>query len=200
MTNDPLGFFAATVELADRVIAGIGPDQFALPTPCAGMDVAGVLDHVIAGNRLFADRIAAAPSGAGTGPALGPMHGSPVPVGDTGAQAEPVARFRDSVRLLADAFAREGMLTTVYPTPLGEVPGSVVVLLRGNEMLVHSWDLARATGQPTDFSPDLVAAGFQFFRRAPIPRGPGAPFAPEQPAPPGASDADRLAAFLGRAA
>jgi uncharacterized protein (TIGR03086 family) len=68
------------------------------------------------------------------------------------------------------------------------------------ENLVHGWDLARATGQPTDFPDDLAeralaAARAQLKSR---PAGPNAPFAPEVPVPAGAPAIGRLAGFLGR--
>jgi uncharacterized protein (TIGR03086 family) len=69
-----------------------------------------------------------------------------------------------------------------------------------NELLVHGWDLAKATGQPTAPATDLaeeallvVHAWFGNPRQTPETW-----FAPQQPAPPGASAADRLAAYLGR--
>jgi uncharacterized protein (TIGR03086 family) len=69
------------------------------------------------------------------------------------------------------------------------------------DTFVHTWDLAKATGQSTDLAPELAAVLLEQ-ARASIQdsfRGPeGAPFGAEQTAPEGASNADRLAAFLGR--
>ena len=71
------------------------------------------------------------------------------------------------------------------------------------EQFTHGWDLARATGQPTDLDPGL-AAGLLSQARLAIPdayRGPDgqALFGPAREAPAGAGPADQLAAFLGRA-
>ncbi|MDP9370240.1 MAG: hypothetical protein M3Q03_18535 [Chloroflexota bacterium] len=69
-----------------------------------------------------------------------------------------------------------------------------------NELLIHGWDLARATGQRTDLAPDLAERSLGSWRAwfGDRPRGASGLFDPEQPVPEGAGAADRLAAFLGR--
>jgi uncharacterized protein (TIGR03086 family) len=64
---------------------------------------------------------------------------------------------------------------------------------------VHAWDLAHATGQPTDLDPELAGRVLAWSRAAldGVPRD-GTPFADECPVPPGATQADALAAYLGR--
>jgi uncharacterized protein (TIGR03086 family) len=72
--------------------------------------------------------------------------------------------------------------------------------LRTTDVLTHAWDIAKATGQSTDLDPELAAEALEASRMRiqPAFRGPGRPFAAEQPAPEGAPVADQLAAFLGR--
>ena len=67
---------------------------------------------------------------------------------------------------------------------------------------MHGWDLAKATGQPSDLNPELASQVLDNAKKA-IPdtfRGPDgkAPFGPALDAPAGAPPADQLAAFLGR--
>ena len=62
---------------------------------------------------------------------------------------------------------------------------------------------AKATGQPTDLEPELATqllatVGSFLPDEARGEDSSGAPFGPKQEAPEGASEADRLAAFLGR--
>ena len=72
--------------------------------------------------------------------------------------------------------------------------------LRSCDVFTHAWDLARATGQPTDLDPELAAANLDAARtlmREGL-RGPGRSFGAEQSCPDGGTTADQLAAFLGR--
>ena len=72
--------------------------------------------------------------------------------------------------------------------------------MRVNEMIVHGWDVARGSGQSTDLDPEVAAVCLAMFQAVPfVPRGEGKPFAAEQAVPDGATVADRLAAFTGRA-
>ena len=85
--------------------------------------------------------------------------------------------------------------------PFGEFPGRAFLGLATNDTFTHGWDLAKATGQSTDLAPDLAAALLAGAKQAISPafRGPeGAPFGTEQEAPAGSTNADKLAAFLGR--
>ena len=68
------------------------------------------------------------------------------------------------------------------------------------DVLTHAWDLARATGQPTELDDELSNEALMAARRqiAPSFRGAGRPFGEEQPCPAGGTTADQLAAFLGR--
>jgi hypothetical protein len=40
--------------------------------------------------------------------------------------------------------------------PIGELPGTAFIELRTSDLLTHAWDLAIATGQPTDLDPELA--------------------------------------------
>jgi uncharacterized protein (TIGR03086 family) len=86
--------------------------------------------------------------------------------------------------------------------PFAELPGAVFVNIATTDTFTHGWDLARATGQSTDLDPELAATLLEFARAflSDALRGSDgtAPFGAQVEAPPGASPADELAAFLGR--
>jgi hypothetical protein len=42
--------------------------------------------------------------------------------------------------------------------PIGGMPGSVFVCIAAGDVFTHSWDLARATGQPSDLDPGTRGA------------------------------------------
>ena len=86
--------------------------------------------------------------------------------------------------------------------PFGEFPGAAFCALATTDTFTHGWDLAKATGQSTDLAPAL-AAELLVGARASIPdqfRGPDgvAPFGAQVEPPASATEADKLAAFLGR--
>jgi len=181
---DPLELLRRAGTAAEEIIARIPAGRLADPTPCTGWNVRDVINHMTNGNLRFAASI--------TG-AEGPDRGDDVLGGD------PFAGFRGSLAAVLAAFAAEGALQRAYPSPFGELPGAALAMLRTAELTVHAWDLAAATGQPRDFDPGVVAAAEQMLRSRPLTRGRSAPFGHEQPAPAGASAADRLAAYAGRA-
>jgi hypothetical protein len=37
-----------------------------------------------------------------------------------------------------------------------ELPGTAFIELRTSDLLAHAWDLASATGRPTDLDPELA--------------------------------------------
>jgi len=96
---------------------------------------------------------------------------------------------------LREAFAGPGVLESVYEAPFGTGPGAVLAHVRIVEVLVHGWDLARATGQSAGFPDDVAGRALARSRQrlTTRPKGPGVPFAAEVPVPQGAPAVDRLA-------
>ncbi|VVJ17040.1 Uncharacterised protein [Amycolatopsis camponoti] len=183
MTLDDFDRAASTVT---SLVTALRDDQWALPTACADWDVRAVVNHLAHGNAKVA-------FWAGAGP--------PAPEGDY-LGASPASAFGASVAAARAVLAEPGLFSRQVTTPLGEVPGVFLVHMRVNEYLAHGWDLADATGASTDLLPDLAEGALAQWRSrfGSAARPPGGPFGPEAEAPPGATAADRLAAFLGRKA
>ncbi|QIK09442.1 TIGR03086 family metal-binding protein [Streptomyces sp. Je 1-4] len=165
------------------LVAAVRPEDLALPTPCAGWSVRELLDHMVWENLMATSIAEDAPRGDHTADHLGDDHR---------------AAFDDSVRAALAAFTGSGMLRRTYGPY--EAPGAMIVQQVVVELLAHGWDLARATGAPTGLAPEAAEETLAAARRiyGAAPRTEGSSFAPERPAPPGASATDRLAAFLGR--
>ncbi len=64
---------------------------------------------------------------------------------------------RASAKAAQETFAAPQALTRTYQLPIGELPGTAFIELRTSDLLAHAWDLAIATGQPTDLDPDQEA-------------------------------------------
>jgi uncharacterized protein (TIGR03086 family) len=180
---DDFDLAASTVT---RLVTTVRAGQWALPTACPDWDVRAVVNHLAHGNAKVA-------FWAGTGP--------PAPDGDY-LGSSPAEAFTASVSATRAVLAEPGLFSRQVTTPLGEVPGVFLVHMRVNEYLAHGWDIADATGQPTDLAPELAARALEQWRSrfGATPRQPGGPFGPEIPPPPHPTAADELAAFLGRKA
>ncbi|HLH28150.1 MAG TPA: TIGR03086 family metal-binding protein [Acidimicrobiales bacterium] len=162
-----------------RVLSGVRDDQLAMPTPCTQWKVGDLVDHVVAGNRR-----------------IGGLDQSPLPD-----SVEAIRRDHElAARSAQSTFEAPDGMTRTFELPFGTIPGSVFIGLRTTDVLVHAWDLAAATGQPTDIEPDLSERMLAVARERVQPafRGEGRPFGEEQPCDPDRPAADRLAAFLGR--
>ena len=179
---DQLADLDAAIAGVERIVARIKADQWELPTPCDGVDVRAMVNHLVVGNLAFVTLVT------GTEP----------PVRDADHLGDdPFFSFRASADLLAAALRTPGVDAQTYELPFGLVPGSALAGIRITEFLGHGWDLARATGQPPVFPEQVAARGLAEARKQLSSRSPG-PFAPEQPVPDDAPPIDRLAAFLGR--
>ena len=180
-----LGNFDRAAATLGSIIGALRPGQSGLPTACSEWSVRDVINHVVHGNLKTAAW----------------ASGGPVPPDADHLGGDPPGAFARSLREARAALAEPGLFERMVSTPIGTVPGALLVHMRVNEFLAHGWDIADATGQPTDFAPDLAERALADWRQrlGGAPRPPGGPFAVEKPAPEGASAADRLAAFLGRA-
>lgn len=188
MTTAPVDELARALDATDRVIAGIGDDQWHSATPCSDWDACDLARHLVLGNRIFAAM----------------LSGEPPPASDAQPETAQLegdvrAAFRTSAEQLLTAFRRPGALDQTVTLPIGPVPGAAALHIRITEVLVHGWDLARATGQRGYFPEDLAERALEFTREKlkelPAERR---PFAPPQPVPEDARAIERLAAYLGR--
>jgi uncharacterized protein (TIGR03086 family) len=168
------------------VVAMVRPDQLAAPTPCASWDVRALISHFVGTARWAAVTISG---------------DSAEDTQDRGA-GDFLASYDESIEMALAAFGADGALERTVSLPFGEYTGLALMQLCAGDQFTHGWDLARATGQPTDLDPD-VARELLIQARASVRdemRGPdgAAVFGPAVVAPPGSGPADQLAAFLGR--
>jgi uncharacterized protein (TIGR03086 family) len=171
-----------------KVLAGVSPDQLDATTPCASWTVRDLINHIVNGTSFFAvtAETGASPSG----------ETSDCTTGDY------VSQFKEGAARAVQAFEADGAMEKTMKLPFAELPGSAFVNIATVDTFAHGWDLARATGQPTDLDPELAAqllAIAQGFLPDALRGADGqAPFGPKVEPAAGACAADQLAAFLGR--
>jgi uncharacterized protein (TIGR03086 family) len=157
-------------------LEAVTDDQWENPTPCTDWNVRELVDHVIAIQRQI-------PEGLG------------VTVSDG---ATPQATW-NAVRNGAVAALREpGVLERTMPGRGGEVPVEMALIPRLSDILVHTWDLARATGGDETLNPETASIVLERLRpNDEILRSTGT-FGPKLDPPAGADAAVELLCFTGR--
>lgn len=136
-----------------QFVAGIGDDQWDLPTPCDGWNVRDLVNHIVAGN-LWAVQLGSGQAIADVGSDLdGDVLGS-----------DPVVAYDVSAESAASVFEMPGALDAPCAVSYGPVPGSVYAGHRLIDVLIHGWDVASATGQPTNIDLSLIEACWQVVR------------------------------------
>jgi uncharacterized protein (TIGR03086 family) len=129
------------------VVDGVAARQLDLSTPCDGWSVRELLNHIVGGN-YWAAELADGKSIADVGDRLD---------GDT-LRDDHAAAYRESAELAAAAFNAPGAMDAPCAVSYGPVPGSVYCGHRILDVVIHGWDLAKATGQDTTLDPELVDA------------------------------------------
>jgi uncharacterized protein (TIGR03086 family) len=139
MSTDPIELFRRATEHATRVMDAVRPDQLAAPTPCTEWSVQDLVDHMVGSTEYLLASLAGR---------------DPVPPTGTGA-----ADYRTGVARVLDQLAAPSVLERTCTSPLG-FEWTVGQAVAGTFMdnLVHTWDLATATGQDATLDAELVAA------------------------------------------
>lgn len=184
---DPIDFAPATGALRDLVL-GTSDELLGLPTPCPDYRVADLCDHL--GGLTIAFTAAARKQRLADGNASG-----------DGSRLEPGWRERIATDLDAlaaawrDSAAYDGM-TQAGPIDL---PAEVAALVALDEVVVHGWDLAVATGRAYDPAPAAVALCTGFAASFEVPEGAGdGPFGPPVDVGADATPLQRLVGLTGR--
>jgi uncharacterized protein (TIGR03086 family) len=164
----------AAVGPARQVMGQIGPGQLDHPTPCPDFDVKALVGHLLE-----------------WGPALVAA----------GYQAAPTTTYPDLdgyLDAIAAAWGRPEAWTGTTSMGGYDMPATTMGGMVLGEVVVHGWDLARATGQPVGWPVevlDFLCA--EVARTGEQGRAMGV-YGPVVPVPPDASALDRLIGLTGR--
>ncbi|NSC20307.1 TIGR03086 family protein [Streptomyces albus subsp. chlorinus] len=182
MANALSPLIDSAARATDPVVRGVEDGQLTLPTPCAEYDVRALLNHlfhVVVGFQALAAR--------------GQADFSTTP---DYLQGDWRDRFGEETVKLVEAWSAPDALEGVSQG-MGLPQRTVAHMVMG-DLVVHGWDLARATGQ--DYRPDQAALGEvrpAFQEMAPMARKAGA-FGEEVPVASDATPFEKLLAGTGR--
>ena len=178
---------AAAAAEAARVVSGVRSDQLSAATPCTDWDLRTLLNHTILWTAYSAERRA-------RDEALPDELMNKDFVAEPGYAADYAAQLDRAVAAWSDPAAWQRDLNVMgSPTPAADVATLLIA-----EMVLHGWDVARASGQGYACRDDVAAAVYEataanaeLFRKY---QG----FADEVPVPDSAPVLDRALALSGR--
>jgi len=141
---DPIDLYRRATARAVQVVAAVEPDQLDRSTPCVEWTVQDLIDHLTGGTEYLLAALAGRP---------------PVPPVGTDAND-----YREGVEAVLVGLAEPGALGRTCTSPLGfEWPIEQAVAGTFMDVLIHTWDLARATGRDEHLDPVLVEACVAMF-------------------------------------
>jgi uncharacterized protein (TIGR03086 family) len=201
--HDPRPTFDQAVAAVGAAIGAVRPEQLANPTPCGTYDVSELLNHLV----LALDRVGTV--GRGENPFARPEDFSP-------ADGDWQGTWHRYAKDATSAWADPAVLERPTSLPWAAESGALALRSYVAEFCVHTWDLAKATGQEPVWDDDVVGMSLDVMRvilpaegrtemfeaiRATMPeeaRGGPDPYAAAVPVPAAAPLIDQLVAHVGR--
>lgn len=184
--------FGPSCALVRELVADTTDDQLGAPTPCPDYSVGDLCDHLVGLTHAFSLSARKEPLPGGGQPSADAGHLEP------GWRDQAAAHLTDLTSGWADPAAYDGM-TQAGPI---ELPGAVAAQVALNEVVLHGWDLAVATGRPYDPDPPAVEVCLAFVSSFEPPEdGPaddGGLFGPPVTVPEDAPAFHRLLGLTGR--
>jgi len=155
----------------------VQPDDWSKATCCDGWDVAALVEHAIGAQRMVPKALGA--------------------TGDIDTTGADLIQVWNTVRGDA-ALTAPGALDQTVKLPFGEMRAADGFGFPFGDLLIHTWDLARAIGADDRLLPEACAMVLpQLEPIDALIRGPGT-FGPKLEPAPGADIQDQLLAFVGR--
>ncbi len=144
LNESPVVLYWSATERAVAVAEAVAPEQLDLPTPCSEWTVQDVLDHLGNGAEYLLAAI---------------VGRTPVPLAGVSGSA-----YGKAVAQVLGGLAGPGVMDRMCLSPLG-FDWTIREAVAGTfmDVLIHTWDLARATGQDETLDPALVDACVAMF-------------------------------------
>ncbi len=184
----PLDFDPPVRELR-ALLLGVDEGELFAPTPCPGWSVATLLDHLMGLSVAFTQAAHKRVDGPETSSAPEP----------SAQRLSPHWRSRLPVLLedLATSWKDPAAWTGTSQAGGVTMPAASLGFVAVNELIMHSWDLARATGQEYFADPRTLEPLIEFLAQSP-PEGTPGTFGPVVPTDDESTLLDQALALAGR--
>ncbi|WP_327250258.1 TIGR03086 family metal-binding protein [Streptomyces sp. NBC_01244] len=190
MTDTTMLDLGPQCRIVARLAAGVTEARLADPTPCPAYAVGNLLGHLTGLAVAFRDA-----ARKDLGPTTNTDPGTALPSLPAGWREE-LPRILGE---LAEAWTDPAAWTGTTRAGGVDLPGEIAGLVAVNELVIHGWDLARATGQ--EYAPDQAAlqTSYGFLLASVEEEGDnGGIFGPAVPVPDEAPLLDRAVGLSGR--
>ena len=145
-TPNPIEVYEASVQQMLPIVAGVKTDQLSSPTPCSEWNVQALINHNLRVQAFVNTVLIGAP---GDISQIFDVVNEPIPT--EGAEAVYTANT-DAVLATIKSMSME----TVLETAFGPMPAGNYLMIPFVDLVVHKWDLAKATNQSTDIDSGLA--------------------------------------------
>jgi uncharacterized protein (TIGR03086 family) len=165
----------------DAAVSAVTPDKWQAQSPCEAWTARDVVAHVVAGHR---------------GVIAGVEGGEPSTLGPA---EDPRQAWEAACRAIEEITADQDTMAREVDGPTGTMPvGQIIERFVTMDLLVHTWDLARAVGADERLPEDSIRDAYEtlkpmdaMIRRPQV-------FGPKLEPPPGADLQTEFLYFLGR--
>ncbi len=162
-------------------VEAVPDDRWSSPSPCEGWTAAELVAHVAEAAELFLDLVDRRPP--------------PAP----SATDDPVGAWAASRDAILAGLEDPDVADLEYEGELGRATFAMAIdRFASPDLVVHTWDLARAAGLDERLDPDEVHRVFEAMRPMDEMLRASGSFGPKVDPPAGADEQTRLLAFLGR--
>ena len=137
--NHTAAQYESTQQRLTAVLDAVPPHRWTDPSPCAGWTARDVLRHVVETQR---DLLTGRGIDLGAAPDL---------------DADPASAWREHAKRVLEAICDDAVPATAYDSHFGPTTlGATLEQFYVWDMLVHRWDIARATGGDADLTGDEI--------------------------------------------
>ncbi len=175
MNQQHIDLWEQAASAFDQRYQAVAEAQWSAATPCEGWSVKDLVDHAVGTQRMLGG-------------------------GMVGAEVAEDADWPATRDAISDALKAEGALDGMTNHPaFGEVPKSMLFGIGTSDLLLHTWDLARAIGADETLPSEAVTACYMGLQRLPEQaRLAEGRFAPSIPCAEDADEQTKLLMFSGR--